>query len=339
MAQVEQEKEKKGIKVYIPLFIVIVLVLIGGWWWYRDYSRYISTDDAYVDADKVSLGSKMLGRLAKLNLAEGDSVKKDLLVAEIDSTELIAQKNQTLALLDQAEANLSQASAKIKLDDNSIKVQKISLQRAKDDAVRAKSQFDGGVITKEQYEHIQKTYESAEAQLNTSLSQLDVSKAQLLTARAAVETSKAQIGSLQAQILNTRLYAPFDGIVSKRWLLAGDIVQPGQSVYTITNDRTHWVIIYIEETNLNDIFIGQDAVFSIDAFPGMKFSGKVFYIGENTASQFSLIPASNASGNFTKVTQRVPVKISIDKVSGKNGETEIPHLVSGMSVIMKLVKK
>jgi len=334
-----QGEEKKNLKVYIPLLVVIVLVLGGGWYWYRDYSKYISTDDAYIDADRVAIGSKILGRISKEYATEGDSVKRGMLLAEIDSTELYAQRNQTISSKNQFVAAAKQAEAKYLLDEESVKVQKINFQKTKDDMARAKAQFEGGVITKEQYEHIQKAFESAQAQLDASQTQLVVSKAQITSSQAAIENAEAQIGLTLAQLRNTKLYAPFDGVVARRWLLAGDIAQPGQSIYTVTNDKQLWVIIYIEETNLQNIKIGQKAIFTVDAFSDVKFSGSVFYIGSNAASQFSLIPPSNASGNFTKTTQRIPIKISIDKAENKKGEAVSVKLISGMSVVMKLIKE
>ena len=260
-----QEEEKKGLKVYIPLVVVVLLVLGGLWYWYRDYSRYISTDDAYIDADRVAIGSKILGRISKEYAAEGDSVKKGMLLAEIDSTELYAQRKQSIASKNQFIATAKQAEAKYLLDEENVKVQKIYFQKAKDDMTRAKAQFDGGVITREQFEHIQKAYESAQVQLDASQTQLVVSKAQIASSQASVENADAQIGLTEAQLRNTKLYAPFDGIIAKRWLLAGDIAQPGQSIFTVTNDKQLWVIIYIEETNLQDIRIGQKAFFTVDA--------------------------------------------------------------------------
>ena len=334
-----QEEQKKGFKVYIPLIVVVVLVLGGGWYWYRDYSRYISTDDAYIDGDRVAVGSKILGRILHEYATEGDSVKKGMLLAELDSTELNAQKKLTIASKNQFVAITRQTEAKYLLDEESVKVQKINFQKAKDDYDRAKVQIAGGVLTQEQFDHIQKAYESARAQFDAAQTELVVSKAQIASSQASVESADAQIGLTEAQLKNTKLYAPFDGVIARRWLLVGDIAQPGQSIFTVTSEKPLWVIIYIEETKLEDIKIGQDAVFTVDAFPGVKFTGKVFYIGSNSASQFSLIPPSNASGNFTKTTQRVPVKISIDKAENSKGEPVSPRLISGMSVIMKLVKE
>jgi membrane fusion protein, multidrug efflux system len=118
--------------------------------------------------------------------------------------------------------------------------------------------------------------------------------------------------------------------------LPGEIAQPGQSIVALTNDRKLWVVIYIEETKLSEMYINQKANFTVDAFPGINFTGKIFLIGSNTASQFSLIPPSNASGNFTKITQRVPVKISIDGMENNN-KTNV-KLISGMSAVVSIIK-
>jgi len=334
-----QGEEKKNLKVYIPLLVVIVLVLGGGWYWYRDYSKYISTDDAYIDADRVAIGSKILGRISKEYATEGDSVKKGMLLAELDSVELnalriqeVTSKNQKIALAQQSQANYT-------LYEEDLKVQKIALETSKEDINRAKIQFEGGVITKEKFDHAQKDLETAQAKYDKSQAQLVLAKAQIATALADVESSEAKVKKSEADLRNTRIYAPFDGVVARRWLLTGDIAQPGQSIYTVTNDKQLWVIIYIEETNLQNIKIGQKAIFTVDAFSDVKFSGSVFYIGSNAASQFSLIPPSNASGNFTKTTQRIPIKISIDKAENKKGEAVSVKLISGMSVVMKLIKE
>jgi len=157
------------------------------------------------------------------------------------------------------------------------------------------------------------------------------------SAEAAVKSASAQIGVIESQLKNTRLYSPTDGIIARRWLLPGDITQAGQSIFTIYNDHKYWVEINLEETKLANIHTGQAAKFTIDAYPGVTFHGKVEYIGSNTASQFSLIPPNNASGNFTKITQRVEIKISIDSVEPGNDLKKYSFL-AGMSVVVKIIK-
>ena len=334
----KQEPKKIRFKVYIPLAVVILAVLTGAWYWYRDYSMYITSDDAHVDADNVSVGSKIIGRISAIYANEGDFVKQGTLLADIDSSDFIAQRNQSLALKAQALANLNQTEVKYNSDQKSIKVLEINVERANEDLTRAKSQSEGGVITAEQFDHIKKGYETAVAQLDASKSQLLVSKSMISSALAAVETSTAQVNVLNTQLRNTRLFAPADGVIAKRWLLQGDVVQPSQSVFTLTINRNLWVVAFLEETKISEIYSGQMARITIDAFPDVMFTGKVFLVSSSTASVFSLIPANNASGNFTKVTQRIPVRISID--SADNGkEMSSFNILSGMSVVVKIVKK
>jgi membrane fusion protein (multidrug efflux system) len=334
----EEPQKKNAFLKYIPLILVVVIVLAACWFWYKDFSKYITTDDAFVDADKVSVSSKILGRISKIYVNEGDSVKSGVLLAELDSAELFSQKNQLQSLKKQAIANKGQIESKYQFDQENIKVFEINVEKTQDDLTRAKAQFDGGVMTREQYEHAQKAYQSAKAQYDAAKMQLTVSKSQIAAAQATVESSSAQIDVTETQLRNVKLYAPITGVIAKRWLLPGDVVQPGQSIFTIINDREQWISIYIEETNLSDLKIGQKANYSIDAFPDLKFSGQLFFIGSNTASQFALIPPSNASGNFTKITQRIPIKISIDQVTDNKGNKVSAKLLSGMSAVVKIIK-
>jgi len=332
------ESKNNKLRVYIPLTIVIIVVLAGAWYWYRDYSRYITTDDAHVDADNVSIGSKIIGRISAIYANEGDFVKQGTLLADIDSSDFIAQRNQSVALRAQAMANLSQSEVKYSSDQKGIRVLEINLERATEDLTRAKSQSDGGVITAEQFDHIKKGYEIALAQLDATKAQLLVSKSMISSASAAVETANAQVKVLNTQLKNTRLFAPADGILAKRWLLQGDVVQPSQSVFTLTLSKNLWVVTFLEETKISEIHTGQNVRFSIDAFPGVRFNGKVFLVGSTTASVFSLIPANNASGNFTKVTQRIPVRISIESADNYKDLSQF-NIFSGMSVVVKIIKK
>jgi len=333
----KEESNKNRLKVYIPLAIVVIIVLAGAWYWYKDYSIYITSDDAHVDADNVSVGSKILGRISALYANEGDLVKQGALLAELDSSDMVAQRNQSVAIKSQAQANLVQAETKYSSDQKSLKVLEINLDRATEDLNRAKNQAEGGVITTEQFDHIKKAHESALAQLEAAKAQLLVSKSMISTASAAVESANAQTKVLNSQLRNTKLYAPADGLIARRWLLTGDVAQPSQAVFTITISKNLWVVAYPEETNISEIHNGQDVKLSIDAFPDIKFSGKVFLVGSSTASVFSLIPANNAAGNFTKVTQRIPIRISIDKADNNKAISSF-NILSGMSVVVKIIK-
>lgn len=334
----EEKAKKKGIRVYIPLIIVVLVILVGAVLWYREYNKYIKTDDAHVDTDNISVSAKMLGRILHVYAHEGDTVKQGMLLAELDSSDLQAQKINVLAMISQARANQLQAEAKYEYDKENIKVLEVSFNKALVDYNRAESQYKGGVISQEQYDNIQSAYKASKARLNAAKTSLEVSRAQIGSAKAAVESAKAQMGVIASQLDNTKLMSPINGVVAKRWLLPGDVVQPGQSVYTVTNNHKLWVAVYLEETKIYGVYLGQPVDFSIDAFPGVTFTGKVYTIGSNTASQFSLIPPNNASGNFTKVTQRIPVKVSIEGTDNQNKLSSY-NIIAGMSVVVKIIKK
>jgi len=337
--QPQRSNKGRRFRAYTALSLVILAVLLGGWLWYKQYTAYITTDDAYIDADKVTVSSKMMGRVLKIYANEGDSVKTGLLLVELDSTDLIAQKIQAMAGRDQAVSNLHQTEARLELDKKTTVVQEISVAKAKEDLDRAELQLKGLVITREQYDHLKKTYESAQAQLDAAHAQLEVGKAQIASGESSIKTADAQIGNIETMLKNTRIFAPSTGRIAKRWLLPGDVVQPGQAVMTIVKDSLLWVASLFEETKISGIHYGQKTEFTVDAFPGIRFFGKVYYIGSNTAAQFSLIPPNNASGNFTKITQRIPVKISIDELNGETGKYPKMKLAAGMSVLVKIYKK
>ena len=291
--------------VLIPFFIIL-LAAIGGIYWYIGQLGYVTTDDAFIDGNKLSISSKMLGRITQLTVDEGDTVKQGQLLVQLDSTDLKAKEEQAKALL--------------ALANESINLAKVNLQKALDDFNRAEKQYKDKLIPKEQYDHKQKAYQAAKAEYN-----IDITK---------IGTSKAQLNVIKTELSNTKIIAPMDGVVAKRWVLPGDVVTPGEPIFTIYNLKDVWVTADLEETKLASIHIGDKAEISVDTYPDQKFEGEIFQIGSSTASQFSLIPPSNAAGNFTKITQRVPVKISIKHVK-MEGETDpIPHitLLPGMSV-------
>lgn len=301
----------RTLRILVPVFVILALSGVG-YYWYLGTKGYVSTDDAFVDGDKASISSKMLGRITKLTVDEGDTVKQGQVLVRLDTTDLKAQQRQISAAI---------ASAQ-----ESIQLSKVNLERAKDDFQRAKSQFQNNIIPKEQYDHANRALEAAQADYNISISK--------------VNATKAQLGVVQAQLQNGLIVSPISGVVAKRWVLEGDVVQPGQPIYTVYDTKNVWVTAQLEETKLREIALGDSAEISVDAFPDKQFYGRVIQMGSNTASQFSLIPPNNASGNFTKVTQRVPVKISIegpsktsDKISGKKA---FFSLLPGMSVEVKV---
>jgi membrane fusion protein, multidrug efflux system len=333
----QKSNKTKRIRAYIALSLVVIGIGIYGWHWYRQYSSYYSTDDAYIEADRVSISAKIMGRINRIFADEGDTVIPQMLLVELDSSDLVSQKIQSEAVRDQAISGKQQAEAKYLLDQKGLVVQEINCARAKEDFDRATAQIQGNVISQEQFDHIKKTYESSKAQLETAKAQIDVSKSQVAMAESNIKTANAQISTIQTSLQNTKIYSPCKGRIAKRWLLPGDVAQPGQPVFTVTKDSLYYVMAFFEETKISGIHPGKKGLFTVDAFPGITLYGTVVTIGTNTAAQFSLIPPSNASGNFTKITQRIPVKISIDSIGQKQKYPRF-QLAAGMSVIVKIFK-
>jgi membrane fusion protein, multidrug efflux system len=289
-------------RVIIPLLAFLTIAAVGGIYWYMGLQDFVSTDDAFVSANSVSVSTKVLGRIAYLGTDEGDTVQTGQVLVKLDDRNLRAQE--------------ASAKARLELAQRSVPLAQVEVNRAQDDFNRAVVQYKGGIVTKEQYDHAQKALEAARAQYSIAISK--------------VSAARAQLGVVEADLQNTIIAAPFDGTVAKRWVLAGDVVQAGQPVFTIYDLKNIWVTANLEETKLGHIRLNDPVEIDVDAYPGMKFTGKVFEIGTYTASEFSLIPPNNASGNFTKVTQRVPVKISI--VDPSVSASADPVLRPGMSV-------
>jgi membrane fusion protein (multidrug efflux system) len=296
----------KKAKVVIPLFVIVFGIAAFAWHYYITNRDYVSTDDATIDGNRVSISTKILGRIDSLMADEGDSVYRGQVLVLLDDSDLKAQE--------------AQAQASLALARENVILTRVGLDRAQADYERAATQFKSNVITGEQWDHAQNELESA--------------KARARIAEAQVRTAQAQLGVVENQLGNTRIKAPMNGVISKRWVLPGDVVQPGQAVFTIYDLSYIWVTANLEETHLSMIRLHDRVSIRVDAYPGQELHGTVEQIGANTASLFSLIPPNNAAGNFTKITQRVPVKISIDPPL--NSRTGDIRLLPGMSVEVKV---
>jgi len=299
-------KRRPRKRIIIPILLLLIIAAICALYWYQNLRGYVSTDDAYIESDQVDVGSKILGRIVLLNCDEGDTVQQGALLVQLDDSDLRAQEAQAQANLDYTQQNVALA--------------RVGLQRAQEDFDRAAVQFRDKVIPQEPFDHARKALDMAQAQLNVALAQ--------------VNTSRAQLNVVETQLRNTQILAPATGAVARRWVVPGDVVQPGQPIFTVYDLQHIWVRANLEETKIGKIHIADPVQIEVDAYPDRSFIGKVSLIGAAAASQFSLIPPNNASGNFTKVTQRVPLKITIDDL--QSGQQHEPPLLPGMSVVIKI---
>lgn len=331
--------KKTSNKSLIWLIIVLTCAIIAAvlWWW--NYRKYISTDDANLDSFRISVASRVMAPMLKLYAWEGDTVKTGMLLAELDSTNIVAQLQETIAQREQLSASLNLNKENLRTATDNLKLAEIAFEQAGLNFQRAKAQYKGDAISQETFQNIEEAYKSSQIKVSVAKNQINVVKAQIASTESAINAASASIESVRVTLDYYRITAPADGVIAKRWSLPSDIVQPGQTLFTINEGKDIWVTVYLEETKFSNIYLGQPTTFTLDAYPDLTFSGKIFYIGSNTASEFSLIPPNNASGNYTKVAQRVPLKVSIDHISGKSGEKVKPKLVSGMSATIKIIKE
>ncbi len=294
----------------IPVALVLLAAALTVGYWFYFLRGYIATDDAFVDSDPASISSKVSGRITQLTVDEGDTVSQGDTLVQMDDSDLRSQE--------------AQAQAGLEYAHQSVALAEVNIQKAQEDFDRASTQFKQSIIPQEQYDHAKRALDLARAQKNVALAQ--------------VNNSEAQLNVILTQLQNTKVLSPMSGVIARKWVMPGEIVQPGQPIFTVYDLQNLWVTAYFEETKLSAIRLNDRTEVSVDAFPGQTFSGKVVLIGAAAASQFSLIPPNNASGNFTKVTQRVPVRISITDPPSSGGQP-VYRLLPGMSVEVKIAVK
>lgn len=296
-------QKKKNNRFIIIILTAVVLGAGFSAWFIMNPS--LNTDNAMVERTKATVSAKMVGLVAKINVKEGDFAAKGTLLVELETSELQAQKKQ-------AEANLIVAQGAPNLA-------KVSLDKAQADFARAQRQYNDKIISTESYEHTEKALQSAQVDFNLAMKK--------------VEVAQAQLDLINATLNNARMTAPFDAVVAKKWMNEGDVLQPGQPILTMFEQHRAWVTANFEETKISRFKVGQNVDIHIDAYPGVVFHGKVEELGVNTGNQFSLIPVNNAAGNFTKVTQRIPVKIQITESTDLK-DPQALRLLPGMSAVV-----
>ncbi|MCL6590678.1 MAG: HlyD family secretion protein [Firmicutes bacterium] len=294
-----EKKEVYKSPVRLATIILLILVIGGGWYgynWYAGSTSGLSTDNASIENDHVLVSSKIMGRIRSLGADEGGRVEAGQIIVQLEDNDLRAQEAQAIAALNYAKKNLVLA--------------KINLDRSQADLDRIKTLFESGNSTREQYEHAIKALETADAQYSI--------------AKAQVDTANAQLGVIQTQLLNTKIAAPISGIIAKRAVKAGEVVQPSQAIFTINDPEHFWITANFEETKIRLIHPGQKVEINVDAYPNQKFQGRVDQVAA------AIVPPPFSIGETTKTTQKIPVKILFDKIP------EGVSLLAGMSAEVKI---
>jgi membrane fusion protein, multidrug efflux system len=312
---------------FVLLAGVGIWYLAGHWDRWTGAARFESTNDAYTAGDVTPLSAKVSGYIARVAVGDFQPVKKGDLIVEIDPADYRAQLMQAEANQAAAQAALANLANQKDVQRALVRQAEATIQATDADLLRysleAKRQRDllqtriaGTAQLVEQADaNAQRTVAQKalnEAQLDQQkalLASLDVQQNQL---QAQVAAAQAQVNLAENNLVYTHIYAPADGLVGQRQVRAGQFVNVGTQVITVVPLPNIWVIANYKETQMTNVRLGQPARVAVDAFPNLKLRGHVDSWSPGTGSTFALLPPDNATGNFTKVVQRVPVKIVLD---------------------------
>ena len=354
----ENSTKKKTNKKFI--IILAALVIVGGGYGTYKYIHSLAhetTDDAQIEKNMNPIIPRVTGYITKVYVKDNDYVKKGDTLFVIDNKDytvrvedanaalIAAQGNYEAAKADtgSASANISVSEANVQSSQGNIEAAKVRLWRATNDFQRFENLYKNHSITKQQYEQAQATKQEAEAQLKVlkqaesasrsqriaSVSRSAVSGKQTEVASANIKRAQAALDAANLNLSYTVVTAAVDGQVSTIDVQPGQLVQPGQALFYIINNQDAWVVANFKETQLTKVKEGQKVTIVSDAYPDEEFEGVVTSFSPATGARFSLLPPDNATGNFVKTIQRLPVKISL---SENNDKEKVKLLRPGMNV-------
>lgn len=340
------KRSRKPLMIGAAVILVIAVAII--WWITRGYE---STDDAFIQADITMVAPRVSGTVIALHVDDNQMVHAGDALFELDPADYETHVRQAQANLDAAQAQVEAAQADLTITQTSAPAAVAQAQaalvaaraqaaRAQADAKRYESLYAKDEISAQTLDQARTTARALNAQADqasaqlasaqTTPQQLGAKKAQLAGAQAAVAQAQAAFDQAKLQLSYTKVVAPSDGRVTRKNLQPGSQLAAGGPVLALVGNAP-WIVANFKETQLEHLRIGQPADVEIDAYPGQKFPAKVDSLQAGTGSAFSLLPAENASGNFVKVVQRVPVKLVFDQAPGAD-----LHLAPGMSVVPKV---
>ena len=336
MQETTTNKPGKKKIVYIAGLLALLIGAAAGGWWYYSASR-IATDDARVKGTIVPISTKIQGKISEVFVENGTDVTTGMLLAKLDTSELDAQLQQAQAALHAAQAKLAAATAgnrpqDIAQTEAGKEEANAALEDAQKNLHRTEQLYAQGAISEQQLDAARTTLQVARAKYeaatqNYSLHLEGSRPEDIQYAQAEMAQAEAAVKNLTAQIENCTIRASANGKIDGKAAECGQTAIPGMTLFNIVALDDVWVSANIEETYIGKIKEGDVVDIAIDAYPGRKFTGHVLSIGSAAGSQFSLLPAENTSGNFTKVTQRFEVKIQVE-------QPEEHVLKPGMSAII-----
>ncbi len=342
-----QRAKRKRFRSLMLASAVIAAFVIGGQTGYRYFvvDRYVeTTDNAYLKADSTAVAPKVSGYIREILVNDNDPVKAGQLLARIDDRDFQITLSQARADLEAADAAIRNIDTQVNLQRSLVRqaeaqlnASKAALVFAEADAERWSKLITNGAGSQSRAEQTVSLRDQAkaavkrdEANVVATRDRIPVLETQKSQAAAQRHKVEAQVAQAELNLAYTRIVSPVDGTVGARTLRIGQLVNAGTQLMSVVPLHSIYVVANFKETQLTDIKVGQPVVISVDSFPGIQIGGRVESLSPGSGSEFSLLPTDNATGNFTKIVQRVPVKITVDAgdLSGS--------LRSGMSVVPRI---
>ena len=328
--------------IFIGILIAGAIFGVKIWLYARHHE---TTDNAQVEGHAAPVISRVAGYVKNLYVQDYGNVKRgdSLLVIDDEEYRIALQQaeaeyQQALADLATAKANQVNASASIRVAEANAQVALVKKEKAQADLHRDQSLFNDQAITNRQLDDTKATsltndkqYQAAQDNITLARSSVQVAAAKVAQAEALVASRKAAVEQMKLKLGYTNISANITGRIGKKNIEPGQFVQAGQSLFTIVDENGFYIVANFKETQLANIHVGQDAEIEVDGYEDLKLTGHVSAISRATGAKFSLLPPDNATGNFVKIVQRVPVKILID-----NADQYLDKLRAGLSVEVAL---
>ena len=326
--------------------VAAVLLIAWGAHWVYERFHHVYLDDARIDGEVITISSRVSGWITQLPVIEGDIVKKGQLLAKVDDRDMVLQREVLVARLKAMEnqggvvqaqsgqvdqetlGKFESESNRLKAAEAEVASQTVQLKQARDDFQRAKELADAKWLSPQAMERARSTYHQSEENLRKAQSDYAAARGTLSAAGGSrrqvqvlqqqrtvlghqVDEIRAEIRRRDVDIADRTIESPADGRVVMTFVRQGEHVSPGQRILMFHDPKDIWVEANVKETDVRLLKPGMKTEIRVDAYPGRVFEGEIFRIGQTATSKFALLPDPNPSGNFTKITQRLPVRIQL----------------------------
>ncbi|WP_297494032.1 HlyD family secretion protein [Acidocella sp.] len=317
---------KRALGVVAALLVVAALII-----WLVQYlltgQYFIGTDDAYIAADSSLIAAKISGYVSTVDVLQDQKVKQGQLLVTIDARDYTNAAQVADAAVANARAGLALQQYKIQSAAATLQADKARAAFAARNEQRYASLTKTGASTRQQAEQANTDLAAVDAQMAADNANEQAAQAEVDVLQAALDKALAQAAQAHLNLSHTQIRAPFDGVVGNKTVAVGDYLQPGAQIMAVVPLGQVYVVANYKETQITRIRPGQHVSLVVDAYPGLKVTGHVDSIFPASGQEFALLPPDNATGNFTKIVQRVPVKILLDLTPALIGK-----LRPGMSV-------